>query len=134
MQYLWSLYQSVPTHHNCILVFSIKWQKFPDTKLKPLKMHIFQPGVHGVIRFCTASVFNSDKHKRPSTKALQSKCLKVVLVKRRLILHEIWEILTEKRFVKNPPRRASTFRNSGKRRFSQVSGLLKSSEDFPKLT
>ena len=62
-----------PTYHNCISVFSIKRQEFPDANFETFRIYILQPYINSISWLCTAAVFCGNKHVRLRGKALEDK-------------------------------------------------------------
>ena len=67
MVFRWQNY----THHDCILVFSIKWGEFPDAHLETSGTDILQPNIHCIIGLCGSSVLRREKNKRSCSKVLK---------------------------------------------------------------
>ena len=62
-----------PTYQNCISVFSIKRQEFPDANFETFRIYILQPYINSISWLCTAAVFCGNKHVRLRGKALEDK-------------------------------------------------------------
>ena len=78
MVFIWQNY----THHDCILVFSIKWGEFPDAHLETSGTDILQPNINCIIGLCGSSVLRREKNKGCCSKVLKYSHIFVRLTKK----------------------------------------------------
>ena len=78
MVFIWQNY----THHDCILVFSIKWGEFPDAHLETSGTDILQPNIHCIVGLCGSSVLRREKNKGCCSKVLKYSHIFVRLTKK----------------------------------------------------